>query len=535
VTVVERVRGSITPQRGLRRIPLLTKLIAAVLVLVFAALTMISAASTYALKNYLLERLDTSLKTYADTVALAKSGSQVPVPGDFYISSSSIDGVRGDKPVLGDPSLRAEDWPPLVKGLDQINAVLGKPYTARAPSGRVVWRVVIVMDEYNTVLQVAEKRSFVEQAITRLIWVDVLVGVGVLIALASIGAAIVRQSLIPLLQIERTAAAIAAGDLTQRVPDPEDHDGQPLTELGRLSRALNAMLAQIEAAFTARAQSEQAARAAEAVARDAAEAAQASEARAVRSEAKMRQFVADASHELRTPLTTIRGFAELYRQGAVADPGDVARLVRRIEDEAARMGLLVEDLLLLARLDRERPLTLAPVELPVLALEAVQAAQATAPDRSIALEVRARPESLVASADDGRLRQVIGNLMTNALTHTPADAAITLSLYAQPGQAVLEVADTGPGLTTEQKAHVFERFYRADEARTRHADREATGAGLGLAIVAAIVRAHRGTVEVFSEPRQGATFRVTLPAVGTRADTTLVDNLQEQRSGNRHF
>src|SRR3954467_8073521 len=228
----------------------------------------------------------------------------------------------------------------------------------------------------------------------------------------------------------------------------------------------------------------------------------------------MRQIVADASHELRTPLTTIRGCAELYRQGAVADAEEVAKLVRRIEDEGARMGLLVEDLLLLARLDRERPLTLGPVELPVLALDAVQAAEAIAPEREIRLEVQDDPDRLVAYGDDARLRQVIGNLMTNALVHTPPDAAVTLRLYSAPdNRAVIEIADTGPGLSPEQTERVFERFYRADEARTRHTDREATGTGLGLAIVAAIVRAHHGTVEVLSEPGQGATFRVTLPAL----------------------
>jgi two-component system OmpR family sensor kinase len=228
----------------------------------------------------------------------------------------------------------------------------------------------------------------------------------------------------------------------------------------------------------------------------------------------MRQFVADASHELRTPLTTIRGFAELYRQGAVTGSGDIAALLRRIEDEAARMGLLVEDLLLLARLDRQRPLTLAPVELPVLAMDAVQAARATAPERKIELEMRDDPEKLVAYGDDARLRQVVGNLMTNALVHTPPDASVTLRLYAVAGnRAVMEIADTGPGLPEGQREHVFERFYRADEARTRHTDRAASGTGLGLAIVAAIVRAHHGTVEVESQPGQGATFRVTLPAL----------------------
>jgi two-component system OmpR family sensor kinase len=178
------------------------------------------------------------------------------------------------------------------------------------------------------------------------------------------------------------------------------------------------------------------------------------------------------------------------------------------------MGLLVEDLLLLARLDRQRPLTLAPVELPVLAMDAVQAARATAPERKIELEMRDDPEKLVAYGDDARLRQVVGNLMTNALVHTPADASVTLRLYAAAGnRAVMEIADTGPGLPEGQREHVFERFYRADEARTRHTDRAASGTGLGLAIVAAIVRAHHGTVEVESEPGQGATFRVTLPAL----------------------
>ncbi|MDY7086028.1 MAG: HAMP domain-containing sensor histidine kinase [Actinomycetota bacterium] len=525
MTLTERVRNSIPPQPSLRKVSLRVKLVASVLVLVFAALTAISAASTYALHNYLLDRLDTSLSIYAATIAKARQGSEIPVPSDYYVSSSSVDGVRPDPPVVGDPDLGPDDTPPLVKGSDQVNALLGEPYTVRSPSGKVVWRVVVVIDQWGSVIQVGEKLSVIGLAVNQMIWVDLLVGVGVLIALASIGAAIVRQSLVPLLQIERTAAAIGAGDLTQRVPDPEAHDGEPQTELGRLAKALNAMLAQIEAAFSAREQSEAAARAAEAVAVRAADAAQASEARAVQSEAKMRQFVADASHELRTPLTTIRGFAELYRQGAVTDPDAVAQLVRRIEDEAARMGLLVEDLLLLARLDRERPLTLGPVELPVLALDAVQAAEATAPERTIELEVRDQPEQLVAYGDDARLRQVIGNLMTNALVHTPPDATVTLRLHAGPGdQAVVEVSDTGPGLSAQQKEHVFERFYRVDEARTRNTRRAATGTGLGLAIVAAIVRAHQGTVEVISEPGHGATFRVTLPTLNP--DKGFTENIQ---------
>jgi two-component system OmpR family sensor kinase len=495
----------------LHRVPLRTKLVAAVLSLVFAALALISAGSTYALHNYLIGRMDTQLQQFAHAVVPANRIGAAPLVGpDYYVVQSTATRAVGVWP--GDQSLTSDDLPQMITGAQQISGHLNVPFTARSRSGEL-WRMLIIELPDGTFLQVAQRMVGIDLAVARLVWVDVLVGTAVLIALAAVGAAVVRQSLIPLVQIERTAAAIAAGDLSQRVPDPEP-DGEPQTELGRLARALNAMLTQIEAAFTARAVSESAARAAEAVARDAAAAAKESEGRAVLSEQRMRQFVADASHELRTPLTSIRGFAELYRQGAVREPEDVAKLVRRIEDEAARMGLLVEDLLLLARLDRERPLTFGPVELPVLAMDTVEAAQATAPDRTIELDIRDAPERLVAYGDDGRLRQVLGNLMTNALVHTPPEAPVRLRLAALPGdRAVIEVSDRGPGLTREQQERVFERFYRADGARTRRTDGAATGTGLGLAIVSAIVRAHYGTVEVLSEPGEGATFRVTLPAM----------------------
>ncbi len=522
MSVTERIRHSVAAaqQPNLRRVPLRTKLVAAVLALVFAAVALISAASTYALHSFLVGRMDFQLKAYAaQMINIGVPNPQLLalfLPPEYLLSVRSVSGVGV---TANTPGLDPADLPPLAKGLDEVNAHLSTPYTVRSTDGKYLWRVLVLRLDNDSVLTVGQRMTGIEGATTRMIWVDVLVGVGVLIALASLGAAIVRQSLIPLLEIERTAARIAAGDLTQRVIDPENEPiAPPTTELGRLSRALNAMLAQIEAAFIARAMSEGAAR-------QAAESAQISEGRAVRSEAKMRQFVADASHELRTPLTTIRGFAELYRQGAVQNPEDIAKLVRRIEDEAARMGLLVEDLLLLARLDRERPLTLAPVELPVLAIDAVQAAEATAPERSITLEIRDEPERLIAYGDDGRLRQVIGNLMTNALVHTPPDAAITVRLYAEPGdRAVLEISDNGPGLTEQQRARVFERFYRADEARTRNTEREKTGTGLGLAIVAAIVAAHEGSVDVLSEPGQGAAFLVTLPTVNP--DKSFTENVQ---------
>jgi two-component system OmpR family sensor kinase len=386
--------------------------------------------------------------------------------------------------------------------------------------------------------------SDVYATIGRLASIDLIVSAAILIGLAFVGIALVRTSLRPLTEIERTAEAIAAGDLTRRVPDRD-----PRTEVGRLGRSLNAMLSQIESAFRARADSETAAR---------------------RSEDRIRQFVADASHELRTPLTAIRGFAEYYRQrgglengagsaaaghsgpgsagpdaagqkdagietgpageplATPADDGspltrvDLDRIMRRVEQESSRMGVLVEDMLLLARLDQQRPLESRPVDLLTLAADAVHDARVMAPARSIELTVGSGAAPIVLG-DEVRLRQVIGNLMSNALIHTPDGTPVevmirsgTLDDGPVPGPVppgipcpavILEVADRGPGLTPDQAERAFERFYRADQARAR----QAGGTGLGLAIVAALVTAHGGAVQVEPTPGGGATFRITLP------------------------
>ncbi|RIV35918.1 HAMP domain-containing sensor histidine kinase [Micromonospora radicis] len=497
----------------LRATPLRVKLVAAVLALVAAALLVISSLTTFFLRSYLVGEVDGELAAAARNLEEV-AGMERPsaaIPTDYLLVTTNprtgvADWAYFDERRFSDADVPR--WPANAAGFDDQ---VGEPRTVRARGSEVRWRILYTQLPNGQRAAVAQHLIDVDRAVTRLVWIDVLVGGAVLILLASIGAAIVRTSLKPLVEIERTAAAIAGGDLSRRVPDPEHGQPCPTSELGRLSRALNAMLSQIEMAFTARAASESAARSAEAAARDAAEAARASEARSRRSEERMRQFVADASHELRTPLTTIRGFAELYRQGAARSPEQTSDLLRRIEDEAARMGLLVEDLLLLARLDRERPLSLAPVELPVLAADALQAARVMAPDRRIELEIASGSGPLVVRGDDARLRQVIGNLVTNALRHTPPEASVTLRLRSEPGNlAVIEVADTGPGLTAEQAERVFERFYRADASRTRRTGGN-TGTGLGLAIVAALVSVHQGTVEVTETPGGGATFRVRLP------------------------
>ncbi|PZM96167.1 MAG: two-component sensor histidine kinase [Actinobacteria bacterium] len=498
----------------LRSVPLRVKLVASVLVLMAAGLVVISAGSALALRSYLIGQIDSDLRSYVNTLRevtlAAPPGSEARVrpPTDYLMIVTRWGTVEGPE---YDRRLSVNDLPPLpTEEADFARYRLGKIVTQKARGGALRWRMYYGRLPSGQLIGVGQNLRDVDRAVGQLLWIDVLVGSAVLTILAALGAAVVRTSLKPLVEIEQTAAAIAAGDLSRRVPDPEPGALEPRTELGRLSRALNAMLTQIEAAFTARAAAEAAARTAEAAARDAAIAAQSSEARARRSEERMRQFVADASHELRTPLTTIRGFAELYRQGAIVGPEETAKLMRRIEDEAARMGLLVEDLLLLARLDRERPLNLAPVELRVLASDAVQAAQAMAPERSIRLEIAPDAGPLVVLADDARLRQVLGNLLTNAITHTPPEASVTVRLSSSAERAVIEVIDTGQGLTPEQREHVFERFYRVDAARTRRPG-SPTSTGLGLAIVAAIVAAHHGEVGVESEPGQGSTFRVVLP------------------------
>ncbi|RVW06509.1 sensor histidine kinase [Rhodococcus spongiicola] len=465
--------------RRLRALPLRITLVAALLLLTAAGLLVSGIAVTSAMERSLLDRTDRQLLDAAH--GWAKPGRMMPPlsapsldrapspdrpPSQFYVRVTQRDGtVRlevNDESIGTTPEIVSDPGPVTVGSTDGSNT-RWREISVATPIGRTT---------------LAVKLTDIDATVERLIVLQVGVGAGVLVVLGFVGYLVVRRSLRPLREVEETAARIAAGDLHRRVPEWDQR-----TEVGRLSTALNGMLAQIQSAFASTAASEESAR---------------------RSEEKMRRFVADASHELRTPLAAIRGFAELYRQGASTDSEMV---MNRIENQAKRMGLLVEDLLMLARMDAQRPTEFHPVDLLALASDAVHDARAIAPQRGITLEILPDSGPAEVLGDDARLRQVAGNLVNNALEHTPDDASVTVRVGTDGADVILEVADTGPGLAEDDAARVFERFYRTDESRTRTSG----GSGLGLSIVAAIVKAHHGTVTVDSAPGRGATFRVRLP------------------------
>jgi two-component system OmpR family sensor kinase len=474
------------PARGwLARVPLSVQLVALLLVLSTIGLTLAGVVATTSLRGYLTKQVDDEVRSAFNEVArdpqryFNADGPALLDPLFLSIRNADGDVVQerrlDSRSDLDDPALPAE-LPAGPNGADHPFSVPGEHSSSPA------WRVAAVQAPDGSTLFVARSLEGVEKTTNRLLYTQLFVGAGILLVLGALGYAVVRRSLRPLHDIEGVAEAIATGDLARRVPEPDDR-----TEVGRLAGALNGMLARIEGAVRER----------EAAANN-----------AQHSEERMRRFIADASHELRTPLTSIRGFAELYRQGAVPPGEEADRVMGRIESEARRMNVLVEDLLQLARLDQSRPFVAAPVDLVPLVVDAAYDARAVAPDREFRVETGGAPHAVVLG-DEVRLRQVLGNLVSNAITHTPAGSPVGLRLSAGPGEIVVEVVDRGPGLTPDQVARVFERFYRADAARSRVAG----GSGLGLAIVHAIVLAHGGRVEVLPTPGGGATFRVRLPVV----------------------
>jgi two-component system OmpR family sensor kinase len=462
-----------------RGLPLRVGLVAATLALVGCGLAFSGVAVTSILRHVLIARIDqTLLEASRGWAQTPRRQSPPPYEGPDPGRPPSKFYVRGIGP--NGASFTAINDRNAEPALPPNNDVGSNPTTLHSVNGSdIQWRAVSVRGP-NGITTVAIDLSDVQHTVSSLVWLQIGIGVAVLVVVGIASFAVVHRSLRPLSEVEHTAAAIAAGQLDRRVPERD-----PRTEVGQLSLALNGMLTQIQQAMASSESSAEKARG---------------------SEERMRRFITDASHELRTPLTTIRGFAELYRQGAARD---VSMLLSRIESEASRMGLLVDDLLLLARLDVQRPLEHNRVDLLALASDAVHDGQAIDPKRTIIMEVFDGPGTPEVLGDEPRIRQVLSNLVANALQHTPSTANVTVRVGTEGDDAVLEVVDQGPGMSQQDASRVFERFYRTDASRARASG----GTGLGLSIVDSLVRAHGGAVGVTTAPGEGCCFRVTLPRV----------------------
>jgi two-component system OmpR family sensor kinase len=456
----------------LGRLSLRARLVLGVLVLGAVGLVAADVATYTSLRSFLLDRVDRTLDS-------EHQGAERAGPGEFdghgtptdYVQVRSQTGrVLFSSGVPHFPGTEAPS-PPRLPATIEIPAQRSASspdrvtyFTVPAESGGGRYRVRASIDpDSSNVLVIATSLSGVDGTLHRLLLIELFASLAVLLGIAVLGLWIVRLGLRPLAAIEATASRIAGGDLSHRVERADDH-----TEVGRVGSALNYMLDRIEA-----------------------------------SDRRLRRFVADASHELRTPLAAVRAYAELFERGADRRPADLARAMSGISRESERMSELVEDLLLLARLDEGQPLEREPVALAELAAEAVDTARALEPDRPIDLET----EEACVLGDRARLRRVLDNLLGNVRSHTPAGTPAHVRVTAANGNAVIEVADEGPGLPPGAEENLFRRFYRADASRSR----DSGGVGLGLSIVAAIAQAHVGTASASAGTPGGALFRVTLP------------------------
>ncbi|WP_399896568.1 sensor histidine kinase [Streptomyces sp. BBFR51] len=485
--------------RRIRGLSLRGRLLVITLALLVAALLGSTGIAVDQLRRGLVAQLDERIRGVAEVTArlpvLPEAVGEDDAPRvrdsvelqwvrDVYIAYLTPEG-RVERVVRS-----AVRQPPALPRLDQAEVAgrSGEPFTVEGGGGTGDWRVIAVPrtdgpGARSGSVVAAGSLGEVDDAVWHLAGRVLVLDTVVLALLGVAGWFAVRAGLRPLRRIETTAAAIAAGDLSSRVP----RLAAPRTELDRLSTALNGMLDRIEAGDAARADSER----------------------------RMRRFIADASHELRTPLAGIKGFTELYRMGGMPERADVDASMGRIEREAARLVDMVEELLLLARLDEHGtaaalPLDFTPMDLRTLAVDALHDLRALDPGRPVELTGlgggRSGPAPVLG--DEARLRRVTSNLVGNAVAHTPSGTPVRIGVGTEGEYAVLEFADEGPGMTDDQAARVFSRFYRADRARARTGE---GGAGLGLAIVDSLVRAHDGRVDLRTAPGAGATFRILLP------------------------
>jgi two-component system, OmpR family, sensor kinase len=436
-------------------------------------------------RQSLIEQLDSDLETVTEapiSTAPSPPGDNDPTGRRFALLVFDTSGT--ELRVLPSGLAYAPDSPPLVPKGDPSLLPLSTITQLPSADGSLSYRVLTLRGQLgpqDVILVLAAPMGGIEASITVMARTLLIVGLAVLALILIIGWFIIRHDLRPLEGITETAELISDGDLSQRVGVPDDG-----SEVGRLGQAFDTMLDQIQGAF----ESQHAAL----VAKE-------------RSEQKLRQFVADASHELRTPLTAVRGYSELYRAGGLNDDDSLEQAMARIGSESRRMGALVEDLLLLARLDQGRPLRNDAVPLSELVNDALLDLRAVEPERPV--EAAIEP-NVVVVGDEDRLRQVIGNLFTNVRVHTPAEAPLEVALAARNGFTTLKVADHGPGIDPTHVEHIFDRFYRADTGRSR----DRGGSGLGLSIAASVAAAHGGEIMYSTTAGGGATFTLTLPRDG---------------------
>jgi two-component system, OmpR family, sensor kinase len=461
------------------------RLILASVVLASFAIIASDFAANAALRTYLISQVDDQLINISNTSLnrLDRAGI-APLEDDdknspFKIleplrgvpTATSITLLDTDGNLIGQVGgeLGGKNFAVTGMKINEVSQYKNRPFTIEGKDGQPDIRALAQMlpTGMGSVI-VADSLEKVDKTLSQLRFLFLILGLIALIAIAMAARWIIALGLKPLEAVEDTAEAIASGDLSARLPA-----AKPDTEVGRLTTSLNTMLSRIEESFTAR----------------------------VESENKLRRFVADASHELRTPLTAIRGFAELHRQGAVVGDDKTKELINRIEKESVRMSSLVEDLLLLARLDQSRELAKEPVDLNTLITEAVASARAAGPNHPI--EIKLEASEIFVLGDSQRIHQVIANLLANARAHTPNGTQISITAMQGVSETTIAVSDKGPGLSKADQDRIFERFYRADPSRVRNSGE---GSGLGLSIVDAVMKAHGGYVSVKSEVGQGATF-----------------------------
>jgi two-component system OmpR family sensor kinase len=459
-----------------------------------------SFVAQHALRSYLLEQVDTELLTLSGSSLprVAEAGiardlddeyqhhndkrphsSQSPVartPLQRIPTSTSVTLLDATGVVVGavGGDLNVAPVTDYLAGITPAKAATYQGAAFTIETSKADFRAVaLVLPNGQGTVVAARSLGELDNTVNKLGFFFFLIGLLLITLIAVASRIVIKVGMRPLEDVEITAEQIASGDLSARMPEANPH-----TEVGRLVTSLNSMLSRIESSFEAR----------------------------TASEDKLRRFVADASHELRTPLTAIRGFSELVRQGAVTGEEPTKEIIARIEGESKRIGALVEDLLLLARLDQALEMESKPVNLNEVVESAVVSARAAGPDHSVSYS--APSEELFALGDERRIHQVVANLLANARAHTPAGTSIDVSLTRDIDGIRVAVADNGPGLSAEDQKKIFERFYRADPSRVRV---DGEGSGLGLSIVDAVMAAHGGTVTVQSELGKGATFTLFFP------------------------